>query len=237
MNFRVAAIVTLDSKRRLTVPASLAPASPGEHSMRSSTCKRTPSSLRTPQEPTWLPAALAKRQEQGRLRLRPVQTHHRIAVGRDDHGVFVREHARLVEDLVESQSKEHGFSRRGKWAAIIAAAALIAGCGKKDDAIAEAEKHDVANGISAPSIAETKAIAEEGLIYGLPIVMNYAVMSEYAVDRDSGQFKAPICCPSSSPLSAHVRRELARREPVSELRSGLETAEHLKESERRAAEF
>ena len=26
---------------------------------------------------------------------------------------------------------------------------------------------------------ETKAIAEEGFIYGLPIVMNYAVMYEY----------------------------------------------------------
>jgi hypothetical protein len=31
--------------------------------------------------------------------------------------------------------------------------------------------------------AETKAIAEEGFIYGLPIVMNYAVMFEYAVDK------------------------------------------------------
>jgi hypothetical protein len=40
--------------------------------------------------------------------------------------------------------------------------------------------------------AETTAIAEEGFIYGLPIVMNYAVMYEYAVDRDSGQFKAPF---------------------------------------------
>src|SRR5437764_2173177 len=40
--------------------------------------------------------------------------------------------------------------------------------------------------------AETKAIAEEGFIYGLPIVMNYAVMYEYSVDRNSGQFKAPF---------------------------------------------
>src|SRR6202030_1094923 len=32
-----------------------------------------------------------------------------------------------------------------------------------------------------PGIAETKAIAEEGFIYGLPIVMNYAVMYEYVV--------------------------------------------------------
>jgi len=33
--------------------------------------------------------------------------------------------------------------------------------------------------------AETKAIAEEGFIYGLPIVMNYAVMYEYAVDKSN----------------------------------------------------
>ena len=43
-----------------------------------------------------------------------------------------------------------------------------------------------------PSILEAKDIAEEGFIYGLPIVMNYAVMYEYAVDQDSGQFKAPF---------------------------------------------
>ena len=40
--------------------------------------------------------------------------------------------------------------------------------------------------------AETKAIAEEGFMYGLPIVMNYAVMYEYSVDKNSGQYKAPF---------------------------------------------
>jgi len=35
-------------------------------------------------------------------------------------------------------------------------------------------------GSAAPSAAELKAIAEEGFIYGLPIVMNYAVMYEYS---------------------------------------------------------
>jgi hypothetical protein len=75
---------------------------------------------------------------------------------------------------------------------LIAATALAAGCGKKDDSVAQAEKKDVAKGIAAPGIVETKAIAEEGFIYGLPIVMNYAVMYEYAVDRNSGQFKAPF---------------------------------------------
>ena len=43
-----------------------------------------------------------------------------------------------------------------------------------------------------PSLLEAKDIAEEGFIYGLPLVMNYAVMQEYAVDRNSGQFKAPF---------------------------------------------
>src|SRR5712675_655244 len=43
-----------------------------------------------------------------------------------------------------------------------------------------------------PDIREAKAIAEEGFIYGLPIVMNYAVMYEYSVDRNSGQYKAPF---------------------------------------------
>lgn len=43
-----------------------------------------------------------------------------------------------------------------------------------------------------PNLNETKAIAEEGFIYGLPIVMNYAVMYEYSVDKDSGQYKAPF---------------------------------------------
>ncbi len=43
-----------------------------------------------------------------------------------------------------------------------------------------------------PSLLEAKDIAEEGFIYGLPLVMNYAVMQEYSVDRNSGQFKAPF---------------------------------------------
>jgi len=68
------------------------------------------------------------------------------------------------------------------------AATLIVGCATKKDTIYQAEKTEKAK----PGIAETKAIAEEGFIYGLPIVMNYAVMYEYAVDRTSGQFKAPF---------------------------------------------
>src|SRR3954451_3875845 len=43
-----------------------------------------------------------------------------------------------------------------------------------------------------PGFFGAKDIAEAGFIYGLPIVMNYAVMYEYAVDRNSGQFKAPF---------------------------------------------
>ena len=44
-------------------------------------------------------------------------------------------------------------------------------------------KVDQAAGIAAPGIVKTAVIAEAGFIYGLPIVMNYAVMYEYAIDR------------------------------------------------------
>ena len=43
-----------------------------------------------------------------------------------------------------------------------------------------------------PGFFKAKDIAEAGFIYGLPIVMNYGVMYEYAVDRNSGQYKAPF---------------------------------------------
>jgi hypothetical protein len=75
---------------------------------------------------------------------------------------------------------------------VIAVATLVGGCGKEDDAVSKAGKKDATKGVAAPGIAETKAIAEEGFIYGLPIVMNYAVMYEYAVDKSSSQFKAPF---------------------------------------------
>jgi hypothetical protein len=70
--------------------------------------------------------------------------------------------------------------------------ALLADCVKKNDPISAAYKTDQKAGIAAPSIAETKAIAEAGFIYGLPIVMNYAVMNEFVLDKNSGQYKAPF---------------------------------------------
>jgi len=69
---------------------------------------------------------------------------------------------------------------------------VFAGCGGKNDAINQAEKQDVINGTSVPSIEQTKQIAQEGFIYGLPLVMNYAVMYQFNVDKTSSQFKAPF---------------------------------------------
>jgi hypothetical protein len=77
------------------------------------------------------------------------------------------------------------------WAAF-AAVTLIAGCAKPADPVAQAEKKDAASGVPAPSIAGTKAIAKEGFVWGLPLVMNYAVMNEFAIDTTSSQFKAPF---------------------------------------------
>ena len=82
-----------------------------------------------------------------------------------------------------------------KTQAIVAAAFVataLSGCEKKGDAISTADQVDKKAGVAAPGIEETKAIAEEGFIYGLPIVMNYAVMNEFCVDKNSSQYKAPF---------------------------------------------
>ena len=71
--------------------------------------------------------------------------------------------------------------------AALAAAILFAGCASSGT-ISQAEKTEK----DRPGFAETKAIAEAGFIYGLPIVMNYAVQYEFFVDSNSGQFKAPF---------------------------------------------
>jgi hypothetical protein len=83
--------------------------------------------------------------------------------------------------------------KRSSWARNVCAVGLLftVGC-NKNDAINQAEKKDAVNGVPVPSIAETKAIAEEGFIFGLPIVMNYAVMYQFFVDKTSSQYKAPI---------------------------------------------
>jgi len=80
-----------------------------------------------------------------------------------------------------------GWLFRGAASAVIPMM-LLSGCSKKNDAISKAEKTEK----DRPTIAETRSIAEEGFIYGLPIVMGYAAMYEFAVDRNSGQFKAPF---------------------------------------------
>src|SRR5213593_854841 len=96
------------------------------------------------------------------------------------------------------QSTKKGTMRTTKRTFISAALAgaiattLLIGCNKKGDAISSAEQADKKASIAALGIAETKAIAEEGFIYGLPIVMNYAVMNEFCVDKNSGQYKAPF---------------------------------------------
>jgi hypothetical protein len=60
------------------------------------------------------------------------------------------------------------------------------------DAISQSEQADKLKGVSTPGILETKAIAEEGFIYGLPLVMAYGAMYAYSINRESPAFTAPI---------------------------------------------
>ena len=75
---------------------------------------------------------------------------------------------------------------------LFSATLLFSGCSEKADPVAQADKRDVAAGIQTPSISEVKAIAEEGFIYGLPLVTNYAINYDFFVNRNSGQWKAPF---------------------------------------------
>lgn len=74
--------------------------------------------------------------------------------------------------------------------ALILLATFFSGCNKQGDAIAAADQADATAGNETLSIEEVKAIAEEGFIYGLPIVMNYTVNYEFWVDKASGQYKS-----------------------------------------------
>ncbi|RIK65921.1 MAG: cell envelope protein [Planctomycetota bacterium] len=83
-------------------------------------------------------------------------------------------------------------SNRSFWAATfvaaLAATFVFGGCVSGTDTLTLAERGES----DRPSFSETRAIAEEGFIYGLPIVMNYAVMYEFCVDKNSGQYKGPF---------------------------------------------
>ncbi|GAW87458.1 hypothetical protein bplSymb_SCF08901P001 [Bathymodiolus platifrons methanotrophic gill symbiont] len=56
--------------------------------------------------------------------------------------------------------------------------------------LAQAERADTPTLADNTELADIKDIAEEGFIFGLPIVMNYAVMNEFTIDKSSGQHKA-----------------------------------------------
>ena len=66
-----------------------------------------------------------------------------------------------------------------------AMAALAATTAKSTPAIAQ-------NKAEWPNLLEAKDIAEEGFIYGLPLVMNYAVMQEFAVDTELGAVQGAV---------------------------------------------
>ncbi len=74
----------------------------------------------------------------------------------------------------------------GNIAAVLVIGAL-AGCAT-NDTISQAERGEK----DRPGFAETRAIAEEGFVYGLPLVMNYAVNYEMFIDKTSSQYKAPF---------------------------------------------
>ena len=73
-------------------------------------------------------------------------------------------------------------------AALAGIIALGSGCATKNDAVSQAELFEK----NAPGILETRTIAEQGFIYGLPLVMNYVANYQFWVDQSSSQYKCPL---------------------------------------------
>lgn len=86
------------------------------------------------------------------------------------------------------------YNRYMRWVlfAVLAVSGALVACDKSGDSVSEAMQQKAAIGEPVPDMAEVKAIAEEGFIYGLPIVMNYAVQYDFVINKNSGQWKAPF---------------------------------------------
>jgi hypothetical protein len=67
---------------------------------------------------------------------------------------------------------------------VIAIFSLVTGIGLATDREAIAQEK--------PSDSDLKMIAEDSYLYGFPMIVGYKVLYDFFIDRDSGQFKAPI---------------------------------------------
>ena len=74
----------------------------------------------------------------------------------------------------------------------VLALALLVGGAITSAAYSSAVYADTQDSLAVPSVEDARDIAEQGFIYGLPLVMNYAVMNEFVIDKNSGQYKAPF---------------------------------------------
>ena len=73
---------------------------------------------------------------------------------------------------------------------------LVAGC-KQNDPVSQAEKAYKINGAAIPGIEETKQIAKDGFIYGLPLVMNYVSPYELFIDPTHRNTRRPSASSST----------------------------------------
>jgi hypothetical protein len=85
--------------------------------------------------------------------------------------------ARFLGAAQRFKNRKNGQNRRLGSSLLVGLAALSA-------TPAQAQPQQLASG-------ELKEIAEEAMIYGLPLVMNYAVFYDYFVDKAGAQYKAP----------------------------------------------
>ncbi len=78
-------------------------------------------------------------------------------------------------------------SRTIRCVSLCMAMALLSGCGGHGAATRAGNK-----AANMPGPAEIRSTVKEGYVYGLPIVMNYAIMHGFCIDKQSGEYKGPF---------------------------------------------
>ncbi len=81
-------------------------------------------------------------------------------------------------------------------AAVLIVAALAGACSKRDDTVTQAAKADVAQGVPAPTLEQTKAIAEQAYIYGFPMIAAYKAMHGASRSKSSTEPCLSGCLPN-----------------------------------------
>ena len=89
-----------------------------------------------------------------------------------------------------NRARERGAIQTFRVGVVVALVASLVGAGERNgDAVSQAAMKDVATGVPAPGIEQTKSIADQACIYGFTMIAACKAMYNFNVDHTWPQFK------------------------------------------------